>query len=231
MAEIYLVRHAQASFHSDDYDQLSELGLQQSHWLGEYLAQQDLRFEHCVVGSLRRHRQTLDACVAGAGLSWPSPRCLAGLDEYDFRALVDAYVQQWPAQELVQQLEREPGSKTTYYRLLRRVLECWATGELQAPGVETWQAFRQRVAAVLQTLQEECSSGERYLLVSSGGAIAAFIGRVLDLAPEKVFDLNLQMRNTGITQFFFNRRKISLTGFNAVPHLQVAGRHGSITYG
>jgi broad specificity phosphatase PhoE len=37
MGTLYLVRHGQASFGADDYDQLSELGRRQSVRLGEYL--------------------------------------------------------------------------------------------------------------------------------------------------------------------------------------------------
>lgn len=37
MGTLYLVRHGQASFGADDYDQLSPLGQRQSVRLGEYL--------------------------------------------------------------------------------------------------------------------------------------------------------------------------------------------------
>lgn len=37
MSELYLVRHAQASFGAANYDQLSDLGHRQSRWLGEHL--------------------------------------------------------------------------------------------------------------------------------------------------------------------------------------------------
>ena len=37
MSELYLVRHAQASFGAANYDQLSDLGHQQSRWLGDHL--------------------------------------------------------------------------------------------------------------------------------------------------------------------------------------------------
>jgi len=36
MSEIFLVRHAQASFGTDNYDELSDIGWQQSRLLGEY---------------------------------------------------------------------------------------------------------------------------------------------------------------------------------------------------
>ena len=38
LAELTLVRHGQASFGAANYDQLSDLGMQQSRWLGEYFA-------------------------------------------------------------------------------------------------------------------------------------------------------------------------------------------------
>ena len=50
-----MVRHAQASFGTDDYDRLSELGHRQSRWLGEYLAERQLTFARVVTGTLRRH--------------------------------------------------------------------------------------------------------------------------------------------------------------------------------
>ena len=36
--ELWLVRHGQAAFATGDYDRLTDLGWQQSRWLGEHLA-------------------------------------------------------------------------------------------------------------------------------------------------------------------------------------------------
>ena len=69
MAELWLVRHAQASFGTDDYDRLSELGHRQSRWLGQWFADRDIVFDRVVTGSLRRHRETL----AGARAGWARP--------------------------------------------------------------------------------------------------------------------------------------------------------------
>jgi hypothetical protein len=44
-------------------------------------------------------------------------------------------------------------------------------------------------------------------------------------------DLNLQIRNTSLSQFFINREKFLLATWNAVPHLEIEGRESSITYG
>ena len=69
MSQILLVRHGQASWGAADYDVLSELGERQSFVLGEALAVRGVRPDLLVRGSMRRHRQTTEQALAGAG--WP----------------------------------------------------------------------------------------------------------------------------------------------------------------
>jgi len=61
MAEITLLRHAQASFGADNYDQLSELGHRQAQWLGQHLRNPGKGFDRLVMGSMVRHRETAHA--------------------------------------------------------------------------------------------------------------------------------------------------------------------------
>jgi len=59
---VILVRHAQASFGSADYDLLSERGERQAQRLANWMvAHPELKFSHVVAGTLRRHAQTLAA--------------------------------------------------------------------------------------------------------------------------------------------------------------------------
>ena len=70
MPYLYLVRHAQPDF-VGHYDSVTDLGLQQSAWLGEHFAARGLRFARVISGSLERQRHTLDAilgCLPGARL-------------------------------------------------------------------------------------------------------------------------------------------------------------------
>lgn len=90
MAELYLVRHGQASFGADNYDELSPSGRTQSGWLGEYFAQANLRFDRVVIGTMQRHRQTADAILAAMGGPQIDLAQDAGLNEYDFEALFAA---------------------------------------------------------------------------------------------------------------------------------------------
>ena len=58
MGRLFLVRHAQASFLSQNYDQLSALGETQARLLGEYWARRKMTFDRVCVGPAIRHRQT-----------------------------------------------------------------------------------------------------------------------------------------------------------------------------
>jgi hypothetical protein len=53
----------------------------------------------------------------------------------------------------------------------------------------------------------------------------------LDIPDEKIFDLNLQYKNTATSSFFFNKEKINLTSFNTVNHLENNEMDEFITYG
>ena len=89
MPTLTLVRHGQASFGAADYDNLSPLGHRQSVRLGEYLGAKGLAFDAVLVGTLKRHAQTLAGIQEGMksahnGLLWP------GLNEYDSHAVISA---------------------------------------------------------------------------------------------------------------------------------------------
>src|SRR6185369_12813517 len=161
MAEVLLVRHAQASFGADNYDQLSALGVQQARWLGQYCAARNLKFDRVVCGAQQRHRQT----VAGILESLDAEvelQTLAGLDEFDFAALLKATLQKTG--------EAEPTRREDYYRLLKRALALWQQDALPGPLPESWEDFRQRTTEAMRDIQ--MSSARRTLVVSSGGPIS-----------------------------------------------------------
>ena len=65
MSILHLVRHGQASFGAEDYDNLSPKGIQQSIELGKALAKQQSIFDHVIVGPHRRHMQTFEGIKKG----------------------------------------------------------------------------------------------------------------------------------------------------------------------
>ena len=219
MAEVLLVRHAQASFGADNYDQLSALGVQQSRWLGQYCAERKWTFDRVVCGALQRQRQTVAGILEGLDAE-VELQTLAGLDEFNFAALLEATSQKTG--------EAQPRSRENYYRLLKRALALWQQDALPGPLPESWDEFRQRTTAAMRDIQ--LSSVRRTLVVSSGGPISVITAQVLDAPLHTVIELNLQIRNTALTQFFSNAHAVRLLSFNAVPHLDHPERLDAITY-
>src|SRR4029453_6256941 len=123
MAELYLVRHAQASFGTDDYDRLTELGHRQSRWLGEYFAARRTQFDRVLTRTPPRHRETLQGIAEAC--KTPAAEIDAGLDEYSAETLVGAYAK-------AKDVGYAPGhaDRREHFRLLREVLYASADGTL-----------------------------------------------------------------------------------------------------
>lgn len=224
MAELYLVRHGQASFGAGNYDRLSPLGERQSRWLGAYFAERALTFDRAMVGTLQRQCATVTALASGLGRELTAEEH-TGLNEYDFTTLVRSY------RETTDTAQPPADDHAAFYRLLKRALLSWAAGKLDDHLPESWEDFKQRIADVVADIQRPAAKGERVLVVSSGGPIAAILGAVLALTDEQAIELNMQLYNTSLSRLYFNDRRMVLAGFNAVPHLDTPGRFDAITYG
>ncbi len=91
MSVLTLVRHGQASFFADNYDELSALGREQARLLGEFLGSRRIDFDEVYCGPRVRQRQTAEivgsACNQ-AGRTWPDPVVLPELDEYDLGGML-----------------------------------------------------------------------------------------------------------------------------------------------
>ena len=210
MGILYLVRHGQASFGADDYDQLSDLGARQSLQLGRYFATRSVNFDLAVTGTLRRHTQTLSQISDGLGkpintLRWP------GLNEYNSEAVIAA-VHPQPLDRT-----RTPENYRHHFRLLRNGLMQWMLGHVQPEGLPSWQVFTQQVVEVLDQIRQ--TGHEHVLLVSSGGPIACAVGHILQTPPEATIELNMRLRNSAVTEFTFTPKRYALQTFNTVNHL------------
>jgi len=223
MAEIYLVRHGQASFTSDDYDRLSDLGRQQSAYLGQYFTSRDISFDHIFTGTQLRHRQTAEAILPGQE---QASRFMshAGLNEYDFEALYTAYMKQHPDEPAA----ARGANRQIFYQRLKMALTLWSEGRLLGALPEEWTAYRARVADALNHIQDH--SDGSCLVVSSGGPISMAVGHMLELAAPKVIDLNLQIKNTSFCHIYFGKNALQLSSFNNIPHLDRDDRRDAITF-
>lgn len=223
MAEFYLVRHGQASFGTDDYDRLSTLGEQQSLWLGQYFAERDIHFDRVIIGTQLRHRQTAEGICRGNGQSLILSEH-PGLNEYDFYALYDALGEEHAALKRL-----ASGDKRGFYKGLKQVLQLWAKDQLAGTLPESWEAFAERVDDARRFIQQ-CGA-QRVLVVSSGGPIGMMGRQVLEAPANTAIELNLQVKNSSFSHYYFNERSVKLASFNSIPHLDQPDRLDAISYG
>jgi broad specificity phosphatase PhoE len=221
MGILYFVRHAQASFGANDYDQLSSLGQRQSLQLGRYFATRGLSFDAVHSGTLRRHAQTLAGISTGLGLSLPAIQW-PGLNEYDPEALIASVRSQPP--------DRTYGREAylQHFKLLRTGLTQWMLSNTQPQGMPTWIEFTRGVVTVLDHIRD--SGLERILVVTSGGPIACALGQVLGTPPEATVELNLRLRNSSITELSYSTKRYSLQTYNTLNHLDAAEFADWLTY-
>ena len=229
MGQLLLVRHGQASFGADDYDQLSDLGQRQSIRLGEYWRQaaadevgaEALQFEAVFMGSLKRHRQTWVGIAQGAQLQ-NKPEVWPALNEYDSHALIETIHPEPLAKPDTQEMYKH------HFRLLRTALQKWMAGETQPKGMPSYAEFAAGIQAVLKHIRENHQGC--VLVVSSGGPISTAVGQVLQAPAETSIELNLRIRNTAVTEFVFSKSKHMLLSYNNLPHLDHAEHRSWVTF-
>lgn len=221
MGHLYLVRHGQASLGAADYDQLSHLGQQQSQRLGEHWRTLGLRFDTVITGSMKRHAQTLAGIQTGMGtsyeaLAWPT------LNEYD----ADAVIRTIQPGELIK--PTTPEGYKQHFRWLRDGLTQWMAGVVSPQGMPSYAEFAHGVTSALAQIRQQHEGN--VLLVSSGGPIATATAHVLRTGPEISIELNMRLRNTSVTEFSFNPKRLSLLSFNGLPHLETSIHQDWVTF-
>lgn len=221
MAEILVIRHAQASFGAANYDVLSELGHRQSEALGRALLAQGVEgADHWIMGAQRRHRETLEGCAKGMGVEC-TPEIHAGLNEFDFKELLNARYRHTPAPEGMHD------DRKSHFRTLRDTVLAWQRGEVVDPP-ESWDAFEARVRDALDLARAK--QGDRVMIFSSGGAISQMIRMVLGAPAAQQIELQLQMRNCAVNRFIAGRNSTFLHSYNETPHITAQTTAEMLTY-
>lgn len=205
MGSVHLVRHGQASWGTDDYDQLSPLGVQQSASLGISWEATDWAPTAAVAGSMKRHAQTaiatIDACGQGDGYDVDP-----GWDEYDHLAIARAH---------------DPGSLAVdpkeFQRILNVALDGWIAGE-DGPG-ETYQAFVDRVMTSFDQVVADAGPGRSVAVFTSGGPIAMVASHLL-AGDDSLFQrINDVVINSSVTTIIAGQSGPRLLAFNETGHL------------
>lgn len=205
---IHLIRHGQASWGAADYDQLSDLGVQQGSLLGTSWEASDWAPTHCVAGSLHRHAQTavatIDACGQGDGYDVDP-----GWDEYDISGLQQGIAEQSGGRTLAPK-EFQP--------LLDATLRRWVDGqERMGTSFADWSGAV--LTALDSTLERAARSGEQVAVFTSGGPIGLVASHLLAGDASLFIRLNAVVVNTSVTTVIVGSSGPRLLTFNEHGHL------------
>jgi broad specificity phosphatase PhoE len=223
-----LIRHGQATPFEEISDRLSPLGEQQARMLAQYWIHNQAGFDEVYTGSLVRQRRTEElvaAEYAAAGMAWPVSQTAPELNEYDAESVI-----RYLAPKLAQQDEAfhklleasfgdGPDRNRRFQKMFEALMMRWVRGDLTAPEVEPWAAFRERVQRGLRHITSGEGSGRRVAAFTSGGFIGTAVQIALGAPDPSGLEVNWRVRNCSLTGFLFHGERLSLDTFNAIPHL------------
>ncbi|MBW1789718.1 MAG: histidine phosphatase family protein [Deltaproteobacteria bacterium] len=232
MSDIYMIRHGQASFSSENYDRLSRLGCLQSRILGEYLSHIRIYFDAIYSGSLERQRHTAEQVLERMPADVRCDlRIQPDLNEYDAKGIVESQV---PAMirddpKLALDLERIK-ERRSFQRIFEGAMRRWLSGRYDAEGVEPWKVFRDRVQGAVNRIMMENGRGRTIALFTSGGPICVTLQMALGITADIAIQLNWQLRNTSVSVFKYSDKGIFLNSYNSLNHLLDRKDSALLTY-
>jgi len=239
MRHLYLIRHAQASYGAQNYDQLSPLGVKQSRALAEFMASLPLQVEQLHFGTLARQIDTASALIE-SGICRSSKREQEGiiqsdwLNELDSHSLVVAYLDAILSRrpELACEKLQQAGNdwvipRENFQAMFKELVHHWHLDD--GCTFESFQQFQNRVFSGIEGLLGASVSGEKIALVTSGGVIASICQKILKLDLDGMLSLALTLNNASITEIQIDEHGWQLVCFNNTLPLLVGGGEQLIT--
>jgi len=230
MADIYLIRHGQASFGKANYDELSAQGQAQSYRLGVSMAEQlgkslQRRQVKVVHGTLLRHRQTLDEWLVGfnptqLGMTLSVAEDSA-FNEFDHEDMLEvAFPEYTDKGALAAHLMQTENPRKAFHQLYERAVARWISGQHDDDYRESFAAFKLRCANGFRQLVANARSGESIFVFTSGGPIGMSVQWALGLDDATTFKINSALVNSSVTHFLTNTQGDCTLGYlNNYGHL------------
>jgi len=222
MTHVYIVRHGQASAGTNDYDRLSNTGIEQARLLGAYWKQNGFKVDAVFSGSLKRQQHTAELALAGIEHN-QTPETLEALNEYDHHTIDKLYGEGVVSDGGNLQFDQ-------YVEIMSRWRDAPTTDEVQSWesfSMQGWNAIRTAVDEY--TINKHTDKNANLVFFTSGGVIATILQQHLSLEFISTLQSLWQIRNASVTNLLFNRDGICLVDYNTVPHLQIQHDKSLIT--
>lgn len=222
MKTILLARHGQASFGSDNYDKLSDLGVQQAKLLGEYFAKHTRRVDQVFAGTLVRQQDSAKHFLSQFANQFTSQftspsssqkpslaiQTVSQFDEFNHQQILLKSTEFASLDELKASIANETNPYKRLAEMFKLAMLRWhssdfvndETGEYD----ESWTQFATRCHHGLKQVIEQTQDGQTSLVFTSGGVIASIASTLMKLPTDNersqtAFAINRQLVNTGVT--------------------------------
>ena len=209
MGQLLLVRHGQASWDGEDYDVLSETGHRQGQLLGAALTARGIRPDVLVSGGMRRHRETVENLLSGAGLGSIGVEVDPGWDEYDHLSMLA---------QVPTSFAGERPTPAEFQTWMEQATDRWIRGENAEDYHEPFGDFTDRVEAALR--RAVGGTHGTTVVVTSGGPVSWVCASLLGGGASLWSRLNVVCVNAGVTKLVTGRRGVTLVSFNEHTHLE-----------
>ena len=231
MSLLYLIRHAQASFLSENYDKLSPLGETQATHLGEFWAAKKLKFDRVATGPCQRQQHTaqlVGRAYQASNQDFPELQELSEFDEYQAEAVLKRALPELLAtDESIVELQAAFKSSVSnaeqrkhFQKLFESVIKKWVHAEIAVKDIESWQEFKTRVNGGLKKFLGQGLRGETVAIFTSGGPIAIAMQTALNLSDESALGVSWMSQNSSWSEFLYGADRFGLSTFNSRPHLE-----------
>lgn len=227
MASLYLIRHGQASFGSENYDALSPLGEKQCLLLGQWWRARSTAFDRAVTGPMHRHKQSFQAFCTGMDREMGAVE-IPELAEFDHENVLEVYRPDFADKAVMMRtLAAAPNPRRAFQDMFTEAVSRWHDPRHAADYKEPWAVFKARVLRGFEILRE--TNGDT-LVFTSGGVISVILQAVLDVDEAHCFALNAVTVNSSVSRVLYRSGEASLAGFNNIAHLEVENASNLITY-
>jgi broad specificity phosphatase PhoE len=207
LSTLILLRHGQAAFGADHYDQLSPLGEAQARAAAELFRDRDWHFKRVISGP--RQRQRLTAALASG----------RAIDSLDVDPRLDEFAEGSQILAAAERRAGQPLEGTARLKAYMAEIRLWSRGEAIIDGVPDADAFRRTVDDWLAAVTADRAPGQRILAVTSAGVIAALLCRVLGQGDGDIAHWMGVLGNGSLTTLLFSGGRVAVRDINGSGHL------------
>lgn len=231
MAKIWLVRHGQASFGKEDYDQLSDLGKRQCIRLGEALFQRDVVPSKVILGTMLRHQQSCENALAAYSDLDVSIETTSNWNEYSHQEILGALDERLATPTSMRAyLKTFTDPKSKFAQLFNQAITRWMSGDHDADYPETWQQFKGRVSKGLEQVLSLQDKNKDVFVFTSGGPISAVMLSLMNIPESHFLSTNWTLVNGGLTKLVKTNSRLFVSSANEHSHFEANAYSGFITY-